>query len=471
MNKSLLLFVVSLIIVCFSGYALAVNPVIDGKFDGSLYGMPVLKCDSVNLGGMLIGYLYTSTAANGDVSVYYEQVKNLNDNSYGTTRVNWSRNHNFGDLTGSDKARFVFKNKNGNIVMDFYVDYMTASATFPSGYGSLGVSGGEGKMNIGSAANVLGATTSLSYDFNSLGYILTVNSPPTISSSSYTLPVGSPYTGWLFENAYETKVAAAAFGASGFGSVEVTSVHNSPPKTGKNEALPSSCTTQCIDNDQDGYSPTGGICGPVDCNDMNANVHPGATEICNGIDDDCDGLIDEGCAGVCGNGNLESGEQCDDGNNNNNDGCSSACQLEACPDMVIASANAQLNDTVKKITSSWDLGTNNCPFNTQMYVFVVDNNVNVIGSWSGAASSGSAVIDISSGYPLNYPLDVLYFLYCPGYPTCVQPGTGDLSEPDAENHIGQEGVIPEFSSGLVTAITIFLIAIGGYLITTYYNKK
>ncbi len=42
------------------------------------------------------------------------------------------------------------------------------------------------------------------------------------------------------------------------------------------------------DKDGDGYLP------PFDCDDTNSAVHPWAVELCNGIDDDCDGLIDEG---------------------------------------------------------------------------------------------------------------------------------------------------------------------------------
>ena len=59
------------------------------------------------------------------------------------------------------------------------------------------------------------------------------------------------------------------------------------------------------DTDGDGYGnassstnacsqPTGYVANSTDCNDTSATVYPGATEVANGIDDDCDGAIDEG---------------------------------------------------------------------------------------------------------------------------------------------------------------------------------
>jgi hypothetical protein len=46
-----------------------------------------------------------------------------------------------------------------------------------------------------------------------------------------------------------------------------------------------------------GYAARGG-----DCDDRDAEVHPGATEICNLKDDNCDGRIDEGVRPICGVG-------------------------------------------------------------------------------------------------------------------------------------------------------------------------
>jgi glucose/arabinose dehydrogenase len=44
------------------------------------------------------------------------------------------------------------------------------------------------------------------------------------------------------------------------------------------------------DDDGDGYSVAAG-----DCNDADPEVYPGAPEICNGVDDDCDDSVDETC--------------------------------------------------------------------------------------------------------------------------------------------------------------------------------
>ncbi|MFM7727881.1 MAG: putative metal-binding motif-containing protein, partial [Flavobacteriales bacterium] len=64
-------------------------------------------------------------------------------------------------------------------------------------------------------------------------------------------------------------------------------------------------STFYADADGDGYgnasssvaacsAPAGYVSNSTDCNDNNSDVRPNATEICNSIDDNCNGQIDEG---------------------------------------------------------------------------------------------------------------------------------------------------------------------------------
>lgn len=136
----------------------------------------------------------------------------------------------------------------------------------------------------------------------------------------------------------------------------------------------------CTDADGDGFATEGGACGPVDCNDTNAAVNPGATEQCNGIDDDCNGTVDEGFdvdgdgyytgGGICGAVDCNDAdaavnpgatEQCDnidndcdgtmdEGLDQDGDGFS-ACAGD-CNDVGPTSGEATLTITLLNVSSS-----------------------------------------------------------------------------------------------------------------------
>ncbi len=74
-------------------------------------------------------------------------------------------------------------------------------------------------------------------------------------------------------------------------------------------------TTYYQDNDGDGFGnasqsvvdcspPNGYVTDNTDCNDNDSDIYPGNTELCDGKDNDCDILIDEGCPNNCDYGTL-----------------------------------------------------------------------------------------------------------------------------------------------------------------------
>jgi hypothetical protein len=128
----------------------------------------------------------------------------------------------------------------GTEKLKFKADYITESASAPSGYASLGVTGGEGKMLTGAASAVVAVSTSLDRNLNQCGYKgYLVDSPAT--DVNYTANPATPQ--WDYRVVYDVWVDRDTFGAIGFGRASVGFVHASPSKAGKNtiDVVPRKC--------------------------------------------------------------------------------------------------------------------------------------------------------------------------------------------------------------------------------------
>jgi hypothetical protein len=96
------------------------------------------------------------------------------------------------------------------------------------------------------------------------------------------------------------------------------------------------CADYLLDADDDGYGVTGDsacLCAPTDpydatvggdCDDGAPAVNPAATELCNGIDDNCDGAADEGFD-LDGDGFTSCDGDCDDDDPGVNPGAAEVC--------------------------------------------------------------------------------------------------------------------------------------------------
>jgi hypothetical protein len=132
--------------------------------------------------------------------------------------------------------------------MHFKIDYVSKSASAPSGYASLGVNGGEGKLIVGKPEWVLATATSIDRDLNACGLGSFLEDSPATDASYTPNPNASA---WDYRVAYEIWVSTEAFGAAGFGSALIDNVHASPSKAAGDttDVLPAPCPVDPNDPD------------------------------------------------------------------------------------------------------------------------------------------------------------------------------------------------------------------------------
>jgi hypothetical protein len=167
------------------------------------------------------------------------------DNTFGEgSCCGWGeqRGHRFSDLTGSDHAEVLLTDGNNVTTLHFKIDLITSDPTGAAstcGFGTLGVTGGDGSMIIpqGDSSSIVAVATSLDRNLGGCGYCesdacapsgdCTVDSPQT--DTNYTSNAATP--DWDYRQVYEVWILASAFGDAGFGQAFITSVHSSPSKT------------------------------------------------------------------------------------------------------------------------------------------------------------------------------------------------------------------------------------------------
>ena len=138
-----------------------------------------------------------------------------------------------------------------------------------------------------------------------------------------------------------------------------------------------------LDSDRDG-SPD-----RLDCAPLNPAVHPGATEVCNGIDDNCNGTVDEGFP----DSNHNEVADCME---NDSDGDGVLNQNDLCPTISSLGYDANVDGCIDNITGLKSI-VNNSTINSELKRNLM-------------SKLNSAEISINSGKGFNAMIYLLTFI-------------------------------------------------------------
>jgi hypothetical protein len=147
-------------------------------------------------------------------------------------------------------------------------------------------------------------------------------------------------------------------------------------------------TDEGFDADNDGFTSCGG-----DCNDNDNTVYPGATEVCNGVDDDCNLLVDDGLTFITYYADVDGDTY--------GDASSSVSTCNGAPMGYVSNStdcndnNAAVNPAATEICNLIDDDCNG----------LIDENVIAAGAISGPASVCMAVVTGSATYSISPVFD------------------------------------------------------------------
>src|SRR4029079_2091406 len=157
LNKGSKAFLATLVAVTLIAFGSNASAGVDGNYNSNDNYTNVQQLSFQLDNGKMVadpGTLAWRVDSSGNVFVAFVQPLSINDNTYGANAIGWgSKGHTFGNLVGSDKGHFDFTNSAGQIVLSFDLDYISQSKTNKNSYTSLGVTGGDGKVQKGSASS------------------------------------------------------------------------------------------------------------------------------------------------------------------------------------------------------------------------------------------------------------------------------------------------------------------------------
>jgi PKD repeat protein len=216
--------------------------------------------------------------------------------------------------TGNSRNNIEMIKVNGNS--------SSISAVTPANFGTFTIV--DTPVTLGAFGTDVTFTSTYTTGFSGFGMGI-YNSAPVAPVASFTAPAsacvntavsftntstGTPTSYlWNFGNGQTSTLAnpTYTYATAGSYTVTLTVTNAAGNNTTTSTVVVQAAVTYYADADGDGFGnnavsiagcsvPFGYVASNTDCNDAAAGINPGATEICNAADENCNGLIDEGIA-------------------------------------------------------------------------------------------------------------------------------------------------------------------------------